>query len=180
MLFSLAIHNILINLQSTFNDTVVLAYLDDVFLVGPSLSVVDAFRHLKEQFGKVGLQIQDQKCEMYSPLPSAVPSTSVIGDIRVTSIGTQILGIPIGHQEYVSKVCLEVVKSGNNLCQQLPDLNEPQGAMIVLRHCHTTRLNHLSQGVCPTTLQSCATLHDQMTKQCFMALAGVAELTPNQ
>ena len=62
-----------------------------------------------------------------------------------TSIGIQILGIPIGHQEYVSKVCMEVVKSGNNLCQQLSDLNEPQGAMIVLRHCHTTRLNHLAE-----------------------------------
>ena len=54
-----------------------------MFLVGPSLSVVDAFRHLKEQFGIVGLQIQDQKCEMYSPLPSAIPSTSVIGDIHM-------------------------------------------------------------------------------------------------
>ena len=86
----------------------------------------------------------DKQTDRQSPLPSAVPSTSVIGDIHVTSIGTQILGIPIGHQEYVSKVCLEVVKSGNNLCQQLPDLNELQRAMLVLRHCHTTRLNQLA------------------------------------
>ena len=79
VLFSLVIYNISINLLSTLNDTIVLAYLDDVLLVGSSLSVVDASGELKEQFGKFRLKFQDQKCEMRTPLLSAVVSTSVIG-----------------------------------------------------------------------------------------------------
>ena len=100
VLFSLGIHNILATIQCKFQDIVVLAYLDDVFLVGSSLNVLDAFASLKQEFGNVGLQIQDKKCELYCPLPSAVPDL-LSTDIAISHTGTTILGIPIGSHDFI-------------------------------------------------------------------------------
>ena len=137
VLFSLDIHNILTTIQCKFQDIVVLAYLDDVILVGSSLNVLDAFASLKQEFGNVGLQIQDKKCELYCPLPSAVPDL-LSTDIPISHTGTKILGIPIGSHDFISNGCIDVANSGNVFRQQLSDLNEPQGAMLLLRHCHAT------------------------------------------
>ena len=159
VLFSLGIHNILTTIQCKFQDIVVLAYLDDVILVGSSLNVLDAFASLKQEFGNVELQIQDKKCELYCPLPLAVPDL-LSTDISISHTENTILGIPIGSHDFISNVCIDVANSGNLFCQQLPDLNEPQGAMLLLRHCHANRLNHLARGVCLNSLQPAATIHD--------------------
>ena len=63
-----------------------------MFLIGPSAGVLDAFTSLKQEFGDVGLQIQEKKCELYSSLPSAIPD-SPLGSIPVTYDGTK---IPMG------------------------------------------------------------------------------------
>ena len=55
VLLSLGIHNILATIQCKFQDIVVLAYLDDVFLVGSLFNVLDAFASLKQELGNVGL-----------------------------------------------------------------------------------------------------------------------------
>ena len=119
----LAIHDILTTLQSKFPNIVVLAYMNDVFLIGPSAGVLDAFTSLKEEFGDVGLQIQEKKCDLYSSLPSAIPY-SPLGSIPITYDETKILGVPICSHSFASNVCLDIVKNGNELCQQFPDLNE--------------------------------------------------------
>ena len=100
VLFSLGIRNILTTIQCKFQDIVVLAYLDDVILVGSSLSVLDAFAFLKQEFGNVGLQIQDKKCELYCPLPSAVPDL-LSTDIAISHTGTKILGISIDSHDFI-------------------------------------------------------------------------------
>ena len=45
----------------------VLAYLDDVFLVGPSDNVLAVFEDLKPMFHDIRLDIQNTKCEIYNP-----------------------------------------------------------------------------------------------------------------
>ena len=179
VLFSLGIHNILATIQCKFQGIVVLAHLDDVFLVGSSLDVLDAFASLKQEFGNVGLQIQDKKCELYCPLPSAVPDL-LSTDIAISNTRITILGIPISSHDFISNVCIDVANSANVFCQQLPDLNEPQGAMLLLRHCHANQLNHLARGVCPDSLQPAATIHDRLTKKCFTTLIGTRDLTARQ
>ena len=55
-------------------------------------------------------------------------------------------------------------------CKQLVDLDNVQGAMLLLRYCHTIRLNHLARGVCPETLEPAVMIHDQQTKSTFTTL----------
>ena len=148
VLFSLGIHNILTTIQCKFQDIVVLAYLDDVILVGSSLNVLDTFAFVKQEFGNVGLQTQDKKCELYCSLSSAVPDL-LSTDIPISHTGTKILGIPIGSHDFISNVCIDVANSGNVFCQQLSDLNEPQGAMLLLRHCHANQLKPFGQRSLP-------------------------------
>ena len=67
VLFATAIQELLTKLQNDHPCVVVLAYLDDVFLVGPSDNVLAVFEDLKPMFHNIGLDIQDTKCEIYNP-----------------------------------------------------------------------------------------------------------------
>ena len=91
------------------------------FLVGPASSVLSAFDQLKPAFQKIGLDIQEQKCELYNPTPSE--DMSVKPTIPVTSEGMKILGVPIGRKEFISQVCVDIVQDGANLCHQLVSLD---------------------------------------------------------
>ena len=70
-LFAMAIHPTLVYLQNTFSNIQILAYLDDVFLVGLPSDVTEAFTSLlKCNFSAIGLDIACQKCEIYCPSPA--------------------------------------------------------------------------------------------------------------
>ena len=43
-------------------------------------------------------------------------------------------------------------------------LSDPQSALLLLRHCHVTRLNYLARSVSPVLLKSAADCHDTMSK----------------
>ncbi len=90
--------------------------------------------------------------------------------IRVVSSGTIILGISIGHQHYVIETCLEFAKGGQGLCDELASLDDPQSGMLILRYCHTNRINHLARSVYPTLLKLGTRFHDQLTKATFRQL----------
>ena len=165
VLFSVGIQQTLADLQSKFSETRVLAYLDDVFTTD---HVLAAFTTLPE-FSKIGLRIQEEKCEIYCP-PHLQVSISSMSTIPVTSEGFKILGIPVGKTEFVSRSCSTIAEGGSELRKQLVDLDNVQGAMLLLRYCHTTRLNHLAQGVYPETLEPAAIIHDQQTKSTFTIL----------
>ena len=47
--------------------------------------------------------------------------------------------------------------------------------MLLLRYCHTTRLNHLAWGVCPETLEPM--IHDQQTKSTFTTLLRFGDIS---
>ena len=90
--------------------------------------------------------------------------------IRVVSSGTIILGISIGHQHYVTETCMEFAKGGQGLCDELASLDDPQSGMLILRYCHTNRINHLARSVYPTLLKLGTRFHDQLTKATFRQL----------
>ena len=64
-------------------------------------------------------------------------------DVRVISTGIRILGISIGQQQYVLESCLDIVNSGQSLCDEISSLNDPQSGMLLLCFCHMTRINTL-------------------------------------
>ncbi len=171
-LFSTAIHPILSDLQNSNPSIRVLAYLDDVFMVGLPQDVLSALDDLRPAFEAIGLSIANHKCKIYSGLDSPCLSSNTASSIPVTSDGTVILGTPIGRDDFIFASCDDTAKSGSQLCDKLVDLGDVQSAMLLLRYCHVPRLNHLARTVSPALLLPAARIHDSLTRKTFTLLMG--------
>ena len=120
-LFAMAIHPTLVDLQNTFSNIQILAYLDDVFLVGLPNDVMEAFTSLQCNFSAIGLDIACQKCKSYCPSPAIkIPDCQ----LPVTPEGIVILGMPLGNAEFVSNFCSTYANTGEQLCDQLSSLKK--------------------------------------------------------
>ena len=69
-MFSTAIHPVLLKVYSNHHDVTVLAYLDDIFILGLPGKDNSALEDLKPSLSVLGLEISNSKCELYCP-PSA-------------------------------------------------------------------------------------------------------------
>ena len=77
--------------------------------------------------------------------------------IPVTTQGTVILGVPIGCKEVVRNWCNEFAVSGKDLCSKLADLNNPHAStLLLIRHCHISRVNYLARAVFPKRFERAA------------------------
>lgn len=168
ILFSLALHPILLDLQSKHTTIQVLAYLDDMFLIGPLEDVLSALDDAQSNLSHIGLTIAPEKCEIYGECTTN--SFKAHQHIPIAQSGTKVLGTPIGQPDYVREACLDIAKLGQSLCDQLVSLNDPQCGMLLLRYCHASRINHLARSVFPSHFLPAANFHDRLTKSTFERL----------
>ena len=153
-LFAVGIHDSISRLQQSHPDVVVLAYLDDVFIIGPESSSLKAFDQLKSSFADLHLIVADHKGEIFS---RKTTFTSESQQLPCRSDGTIILGSPIGSEDFVSDSCSKLASRGKELCDKISALEDPQCALLLLRHCHATNLNHLGRTIPSEFLSSCIT-----------------------
>ena len=171
-LFSLAIHPIICKAQEKSTTTTVLAYLDDIFVVGPSDQAEDLLVEMKSDLARINFNICDRKCEYY--LPPNVNGN--ISSVRVTSFGVDILGVPVGCDCYVKSRCSEIASCGEELCSKLGNLSDAQGAMLLLRLCHIPRMNYLARCITPSLMEDASQIHDLLSRNTFseiLALKGI-------
>ena len=89
MLFSTALHPFLLDLQMGHPSIRVLAYLDDMFFIGPLDDVLLGLNDVESSLQEIGLTIATEKCELFCNNP---PSPLHLNKaIRVVSSGTYIL-----------------------------------------------------------------------------------------
>jgi hypothetical protein len=177
VLFSVALHPFLLDVQRDHPTIRSLAYLDDMFFIGPVDDVLSALSDVETSLHAIGLTISLAKCEIFSN-GQALPSFNQ--PIAVALSGTKILGTPVGKSHYVTSTCLDIAKSGKNLCDQLQALKDPQSGMLLLRHCHVSHINHLSRTVSPSWISDAAHHHDQLTRATFESLINCPGLTDLQ
>lgn len=120
-LFSIVIHKILSDLLQRHSTVVVLAYLDDAFICGPSVLCMEAYQYLKIPLTNVGLVICERKCQAYSPSPQS----RWLESIPLMCLGMEILGTPVGADDYIILYCLSSAKMGQDLCEMLCKFNDP-------------------------------------------------------
>ena len=172
-LFSIAIQSSLLEVQRANPNVTCLAYLDDVFILGPVDAVVAASADLRSSFSPIGLVIQDKKCELF--ISEVSPPCDV--SFPVSSDGVIILGIPIGNSSFISTVCTDCAQSGSLLCEELLQLEDTQSALLLLRYCHINRLCHLLRSIPPQDLSHAAVIHDRQTRTAFTKLLNIDEMT---
>ena len=136
-------------LQDSHSSIRLLAYLDDVFMLGESEKVLSALDKFKSSFREVGLVVAEHKCEIYSPCHSVCQS------IPISSDGVITLGTPIGSASFVVEASLKIAREG----EKLTTFNDLQSAVLLLRHFHVSRLHHLARVIPPDTLHQAATKH---------------------
>ena len=82
--------------------------------------------------------------------------------------GVLVLGTPQGSSSFISDTCQSLAENGSQLCEQLSDLGDPQSSLLLLRHCHVTKVNHLALTVYPDFFPPAACIHDRLTQKSFL------------
>ena len=82
----------------------VVAYLDDIVILGSSEEALAAFSDLKVILPSIGLSICDAKCEVYTPSGNLPPTSP----ISVKHDGIIILGCPLGNDHFTTSTCLSI------------------------------------------------------------------------
>ena len=100
--------------------------------------------------------------------------------IPVSSEEIEVLGIPIGSDKSVADATLQMAERGKDLCDKLIGFTNLQSSMLLLRHCHVGRLDHLARSIRPNSLSHAASIHDGLTKKTFCSLLCCNSITSSQ
>ena len=98
-LFATTIHPVIKSIQEKHRDLTVLAYLDDIFVVGRAEQAMFLLSDLKSSLQQLGLQICERKCELYG---DSLPRGCTL-NVSTTSEGIEVLRIPVGKRNISNK-----------------------------------------------------------------------------
>ena len=141
--FATSIQELLTKLQNDHPCVVFLAYLDDVFLVGPSNNVMAIFEDLKLMFHDIGWTFWTPSVKFTTlHLSRSSHIHLFLSQQKEYLFWEFLLETKISCHMHV----LLFAKHGENVCHQLPTL-KTQEAMLLLRLCHLSRKFYLSRSV---------------------------------
>ena len=150
-------------------------YLDDGALAGPRDAVSRALKILQANSDTSGLHINLGKCELFcaqelSMFPSDIPCSACPH--------FELLGAPIGSEEFCAQYIESKRKDALHLLSLLPQLCNPQVAVTILRSCASfCKLAHLAQSTPPSPMsESVFSQFDNDVLHCF-ELSSAIELT---
>lgn len=175
-LFCLALKSALQEIQEGLPDgAVVLAYLDDIYLVCDRDDSSLLFRRTQEILARLcHIDVNLGKLVAWSkaPLPSPLGLDAISLDAWKAGKpqidrGIKILGTPIGSPAFVESKAKEAVEEKAQLLNFLPKLPSLQSAWLLLYFCAVPRINHLLRTVPPELARSFAQDHDNSIQTVF-------------
>jgi hypothetical protein len=185
-LFSLAIHDIITDISTRFPRVKLLAYLDDIFLLGDAKDVAEAFEALTTALSTVNLECCNDKCKVYSPAgadalgPLAAPALK----LKVKDGSIVVLGVPIGA---TAEACmLDAVTSldpelfPRSLAKKLAGLEllvkhkRHYTALLLLSVCAAPSVTHLLRAQPPRITLPAAREADAMLRTAFLRALHIA------
>ena len=86
--------------------------------------------------------------------------------------GVRVLGIPIGHEEFVQVKLRATTEKHRLLVERLPSVRDLQSDWLLF-FCVSTRATHSFRGVPPAETEHFTAAHDSPTWQCFTQLQGI-------
>ncbi|KAK3234088.1 hypothetical protein CYMTET_55654 [Cymbomonas tetramitiformis] len=169
-------------LQATLNehpDVFIMAYLDDIHILGPPDKVRAAYDTIVPLLIAAGLELNVPKSTVFCP-DGACPEFEDVVDEAGTPMpgavvplpGVKVLGIPVGSDQWVADKCVEMALAAGAILPKLARLDDPQVQLLLLRFCAHPRFMHLVRGVPPHLLAHGALAHDNGIQECLQEVAG--------
>lgn len=143
LLFSLGIHPILCKLQEEFPLHLMLAYLDDITIIGDSDRFHEIMARAEELFLEMGLRLNRNKCKEWRPTNGH-------------SDGLTVVGVPIGTNAYQCTSATNQLHAYTAVLDLLVQLPAPE-AFVLLQSCINARPMYLARttppSACPDIFQ---------------------------
>lgn len=190
-LFCLALHPCLTKVQRAFaaEGLMVIAYADDVNLVGAPSVVADAFDMLRTELELIGLALAPSKCCAWAPSGELGPLANHPGFEAPAPEGFMLLGVWLGPHAEVARRCLAAVtdeslpKSVARKVAALGALSRAgygQHALALLLSCVAPSVDHIYRVVHPDAAAGAAGAADGLMLEGFRSIAGITatELVP--
>ena len=172
--FSLALHPVLLEVKRRHPDVDVLGVLDDITLHGDVEEVLPAIDSVKELLAGIGcvLHPDDQGKNKIFCVNPTLPINSNIGVVRN---GFEVVGVPIGSQEFINDVMSDKLVDLNKSLQLLT-LIDPIYALPLLKFCIHTRMSYLARALKPWNSRDSFEVYDLLILKIVKDLFGLGSL----
>jgi hypothetical protein len=151
-LFSLAIHGSLSKLQAEFKDLLIIAYCDDVHIVGDPVKVAEAYQRWAYLYGKdLQGELRSDKSKVFAP-SQLVTKASLVelgfpSDIMFSQDGTRVLGAPIGSDSFKASFASTTVDAILDDLNALALMPSSQSQHLITTKSIAHRINHLLRNI---------------------------------
>ncbi|KAK3268450.1 hypothetical protein CYMTET_23049 [Cymbomonas tetramitiformis] len=150
-------------LQTTLDehpDVFIMAYLDDIHILGPPDKVRAAYDTIFPLLRAARLELNVPKSTVFCP-DGACPEFDDVVDEAGTPMpgaavplpGIKVLGIPVGSDRWVADKCVEMALAAGGILPKLARLDDPQVQLLLLRYCAHPRFMHLVGHPVPESLR---------------------------
>ncbi|KAL0210025.1 hypothetical protein P9112_010109 [Eukaryota sp. TZLM1-RC] len=145
LLFCLAIHPILLQIQEMFPSLKMIAYMDDVVLIGELNIVKQATVCFKELFTKIGLQLNLRECVLLSNSPVFSINDRIEIQVKLYSIDAiRHLGSFLGNNDEITKKLFEKLNSISTKIDRMMNLDiQTHTKFTIITLCFSSNLNHI-------------------------------------
>ena len=199
LLFCVRQHRAMVSVQRALQEGERLfAFLDDIYAVCSPSRVGEVYsliqRHLWEQ---TGIRVHQGKTKIWNAGGVKPPVADVLtaraqvdhpealvwrGDpsLDVSRQGLNVLGVPVGHPQYVAAQLNHKGAEQAVLFARIPWVEDVQIAWLLLTFCAATRANYWLRTVPPELTAEYARVHDNRVLQCLSDVLQITDGFPGQ
>lgn len=156
LLFSMALQPTLLHVKQLHPNVDIVAYLDDVFLLGERLDVSEAFDFLKQQAEHIGLRVNEHKSHLFAEGSSDC----------FTAVGA-----PIGQTHDVDAELQQELQAKAAVTEQILDFG-PRHAYAMVKACVNARPMFWARTCAPDRGVAAFERFDQAIDDALIALSG--------
>ncbi len=150
----------------------IMAYADDIYIVGQLNHVNNCFCMLNRHLNNIGLQVKQQKCRLACASSDRVFAAQQAARLRLCPVDVDniislethainILGVPIGAAADIQQQLDDKASQLADDLNLLTTLQNKQTALLLLRYCCVHKINHTIRNLPPSITRDCAIRHDQ-------------------
>ena len=173
LLFSIAL-KLLIDKLDSKNLTLNKWYLDDGNIAGKVKFVANAYKTLVKEGKKMGLEMGDDKCELFYPSGSNFKRGLFPLKLKIMKGGIITIGAPIGSDEFLDRFFSQRYNKLDLLLAKLKNASSAIGSQctyILLSKCLSfCRMVYHARTIHPSSVIFHATKYDQLIQDCFSLL----------